>query len=397
METPQELGSGETGFDRFLSMRDARVQQARRLESIGELAGGVAHDFNHLLGVILGNAQAAVDELGSDSPVDRELQAISRAARHAAELTERLLVFSREEARPLQPVDLNEVIGGVEGLVARTIGDRIDLRVRLAKSLPPVMADPSQLEQILLNLAINARDAMPGGGRLLVETLGVELDEEYARVRPELSPGHYIRLTVADDGVGMDPDVRQRAFEPFFSTRADGTGTGLGLATVYAIVKSFDGHVAIYSEPAHGTVVRVHLPIAADAAGDRPADDDEVLSGGGERVLVVEDGGAIRRIIERILERGGYQAVSTGDPDKAIRIFSETEVDLVLTDVVMPDITGPELAEQLAEIRPEVPVLYATGYGSSSALVPADARVVEKPFTAAVLLSEVREAILARA
>ncbi|HZJ29367.1 MAG TPA: ATP-binding protein, partial [Solirubrobacterales bacterium] len=381
--------------------KEARTHQARRLEGIGELAGGIAHDFNNLLAVILNNAEMALEDITPGTQLEDGLREIYGAAENASRLTNQLLIFSRREITERLAVDLNEVVHELQRLLARVIGEHIEMQVRLDDDLPPVMASPSQLEQVILNLAINSRDAMPGGGRLGIETTTVELDEEYARTRPDVEPGEYVRLTVADDGEGMSSEVVARAFEPFFTTKEAGGGTGLGLATVYGIVKQSGGHVAIYSEPDGGAVVRVHLPAARgiEVKRRRPSDQaGDTEQGGGRTVLVVEDSEGVRRNVCRILERAGYRVLQTDRGSEALSICDSPseevgEINLVITDLVMPGMLGTELAEHLQRARPELPVLFMSGYADVARPVSEDATLIEKPFTSARLLERVADAL----
>src|SRR3954447_12878340 len=291
--------------------REQQSEQASRLESIGQLAGGVAHDFNNLLGVVLNYADFVAEEIGEESPAHRDVLEIRRAAERATQLTRQLLIFSRRDVVKPEPINLNDSVREMERLLRRTIGEHIELAVKFGPDLPAVMADPGQLEQVLVNLAINARDAMPQGGRLRIESAEVEADADFLEDNPELEPGKYIRLTVADTGTGMDEETQSRVFEPFFSTKPKGEGTGLGLATVYGIVRGSGGAIGIHSEPGEGTVFTVHLPaieasVATESNGDAPAGP----GGGGEHVLVVEDEDAVRTLAERILARAGYEVTA---------------------------------------------------------------------------------------
>lgn len=323
------------------------------------------------------------------------------AAERAAALTRRLLMFGRREVVQPEVLDLNAVVGELHSLLCRTLGEHVVVSVRLDPELSPVVADPSQLEQVLVNLAVNARDAMPGGGRLVIETANVTLDEESVALHtgPALAPGPYVRLSVTDSGTGMTPETVERAFDPFFTTKPRGQGTGLGLATVYGIVTDAGGHVALYSEVGLGTTFRIYLPPAPEpASGRRRTAPVASEPGRGETVLVTEDEDAVRVIAVRILTRGGYRVLAASGGEEALAYLADVAqpVDLLLTDVVMPGLSGPELSDRAAALRPGLPVLYMSGY--SHDLMPertlrAGVRLVEKPFTADLLLTRVREVL----
>jgi CheY-like chemotaxis protein len=321
----------------------------------------------------------------------REIRA---AADRAAALTRQLLVFSRREIAQPRVLDLNDLVVSVERLLSRTIGEHIALESVLDPDTPPVLADPNHLEQVLLNLAVNARDAMVDGGVLHVETGTVEIDEEYARLHADVRPGRYVRLAVSDTGCGMPDAVREKAFEPFFTTKPKGSGTGLGLATTYGIVKQNGGHIEIYSEVDRGTVVKVYLPAAAGEAPDRPkAEPLTAPPGRGQRVLVVEDEEGVRRISERILRGHGYEVLAASGPEEALSLASSNEIDLVLTDVVMPGMSGALLVEQLRESRKRIPAIFMSGYTDRPGALPGDAAFISKPFSRQQLLENVAQAL----
>ncbi len=388
--------------EREREAQTAREAQASRLESLGQLAGGISHDFNNLLSVIINYAAFVADELSPDSPIQDDVREIRRAGERAAELTRQLLVFSRREVVRPEALALNDVVGEMERLLRRTLGEHIQLSTSFSPDLHAIMADPGQIEQVLVNLAINARDAMPNGGQLHIETTNVELDEEFAMSHPDTHPGPHVRLTVADNGVGMPREVVERAFDPFFSTKPKGHGTGLGLATVYGIVKQAGGTVALYSEPGRGTVCKVHLPAAAGAAlhvrGAPPA----TTAGHGERILVVEDEDAVRRMATRILESHGYDVTSSDSASQALALVTSGEpFNLLLSDVVMPEMLGIELGARVGEVAPGLPVLYMSGYidpllNVEHASLDAE-RFIEKPFSGTALLTSVRRALDATA
>lgn len=389
--------------DRAESEREKALQeqlnQARRLESVGQLAGGIAHDFNNILGVILNYAEFVGEELDADSRAREDVEEIRRAAERAAALTRQLLIFSRREVVNPEPLDLSKVVTGLENLLHRALGERVELATRFDADLLVVEADPGQIEQVLVNLAVNARDAMPDGGRLLIEVENTELDEEYAYMHPDTEPGSYVRLKVSDTGVGMTEETIERAFEPFFTTKGKGEGTGLGLATVYGIVTGAGGRVDIYSEPGMGTTIKVHLPASP---GARPStgrsEVRERPAGNGEVVLVVEDEADVRRMAERILTKGGYSVIGTSGGEEALEVCGrpDQQIDLLLTDVIMPGMLGTELVERAKSMRPGLGVIFMSGY-SHNVLAPealaqqGDTAFIEKPFNSGELLREVRD------
>jgi PAS domain S-box-containing protein len=373
----------------------AQLDRARRLESVGQLAGGIAHDFNNILGVIMNYAEFVAGELEPESQAREDVEEIRKAAERAAALTRQLLIFSRREVVKPEVLDLGGLFGELENLLRRALGERVSLSVSFAEDLHAVEADPSQLEQVLVNLAVNARDAMPDGGRLLIEAENVLLDDEYAYMHPDTEPGHYIRLKVSDTGIGMDSETAERVFEPFFTTKAD--GTGLGLATVYGIVTAAGGRIDLYSEPGMGTTVKIHLPTTPEAASVAGQAPEPATGGHGEVVLVVEDEPDVRRMAERILTNGGYSVIGTEHGAEAVGIceVDRPPVDLLLTDVIMPEMLGTELVDRVRVGCPTLPVIYMSGY-SHAVLAPQALRddgnssFIEKPFSALALQGTVR-------
>jgi PAS domain S-box-containing protein len=388
---------------------ERRLQQSRRLESLGQLVGGVAHDFNNLLNVIAGYADFTEERLlqlaAEDErlePVRADVEQIQAAAQQAIRVTRQLLTFSKGEAAANREVlDLNEVVKSAGELLRRSLGEQIELIVSAGRALWRVEADRGQLEQVLVNLALNARDAMPGGGRLSIGTSNSEVDAAYAAQRPALEPGRYCQLTVSDTGTGMDQATIDRVFEPFFSTKPRGRGTGLGLATVYGIVSGLGGTVDIYSETGLGTTMNVLLPVTGkDAAGTaEPGPPGEVLRGHGERILLVEDEEGLRAMASRILTRNGYQVYAAEDGAGAVRLAQDpTErIDLLVTDVIMPEMLGNEVAERVRAARPDVPALFISGYAQQvldfHGIPTPEIDIVQKPFTEAILLSRVRRSL----
>src|ERR1044072_7811931 len=392
-----------------------RLHQAQRLESVGQLAGGIAHDFNNILGVIMNYAEFVADEQEPDSQALHDVEEIRRAAERAAALPRRpcvfsaggalqLVIFSRGEVVQPELLDLRLVVWGLENLLHRALGERVEMETHFDDDLMAIEADPGQIEQGLVNLAVNARDAMPDGGRLLIEADNAELDEEYAYMHPDTEPGDYVRLKVSDTGVGMDGKNIQRACEPFFTTKGKAEGTGLGLATVYGIVTGAGGRIDIYSEPGIGTTVKIHLPASSVAPGQVEAQPKERPVGRGEVVLVVEDEPDVRRMAERILTKGGYSAIGTSRGEEALDLCRRADrpIHLLLTDVIMPGMLGTELVEQISTIRPELEVIFMSGY-SHEVLAPealaeqGAGAFIEKPFSASELLKAVRGLLDARA
>jgi PAS domain S-box-containing protein len=387
---------------------ERRLQQSQRLESLGQLVGGVAHDFNNLLNVIQGYADFTAEEVQSLArtdarlePVLDDIEQVRVAAQQAARLTRQLLTFARHDVTRPEILDLNEAVEGAGQMLRRTLGEHIDLEIAAEPALWRVKADRGQVEQVLVNLAVNARDAMPAGGRLTIDTGNTEVDAAYATGRPELKPGRYARLRVSDTGTGMDRATADRVFEPFFSTKPKGRGTGLGLATVYGVVTGAGGSIEVYSEVGMGTTISVLLPAteedaSAPVAPDLPVDEHR---GHGETILLVEDEESLRELTSRILLRHGYQVRPVARGSEAVRLASDPAqvIDLLLTDVVMPEMMGNEVAERIDVIRPGVPALFMSGYAQpildTHGVLSPRFDIVEKPFTEAALLSRVRKAI----
>jgi hypothetical protein len=376
---------------------EERLTQAEKMEAIGRLAGGVAHDFNNLLTVISGYAELL---LARPETTGREqLGEIAHAAEQAAALTRQLLAFSRRQVLHPRVLDLDEIVAGMEPMVRRIIGDDVNVGVRLAGNLPSVEADQAQLERVILNLAANARDAMPDGGRLTIETAAVELDEDYVVSRGDGTPGPNVLLAVSDTGVGMSDDVQRHLFEPFFTTKEPGAGTGLGLATVFGVVKQSGGSIYVYSEEGRGTTFKIYLPAApgevdADAgAGDQGAEQ------GHETIVLVEDDESVRNLVRVMLESKGYTVLSAAGAEEAERLCAERagDVDLLLSDVVMPEVNGRVLAERLSAVTPSLRVLFMSGYSDEAVYrhgeISPDASFIEKPFTDRTLARKVREVL----
>jgi two-component system cell cycle sensor histidine kinase/response regulator CckA len=371
-----------------------RSNQAQRLQSLGQLAGGIAHDFNNLLAVISNYATFAAEETTDHPGVQADLARIRTAAERAGRLTRQLLVFARGEPQQAEVFDLNGAIADARSLLARTIGEHIELITVPSPEPLMISADRGQVQQILLNLALNARDAMPEGGTLVIEAAPVIFDDQQIDVQPKPRPGRYARLLVSDTGVGMSPEVAARIFEPFYTTKPKGQGTGLGLATVYGVVTQAGGSIKVYSEPSLGTTIRVYLPTAEQPAVPGPVPtEEEPPEGHGERILLVEDEDEVRRLVVRILERHGYQVLTARTGPEALKLAGDDGCDMLLTDVVMPEMSGPHLAGLMRRDRPDLPVLYMSGYSdgqlTAQRIVDEAVELIQKPFTPRELLHRV--------
>ncbi len=377
---------------------EAQLRQSQKMEALGQLTGGVAHDFNNLLTVILGNLDEIRDTLRGQPPALELIDEIQAAARRAADLTQRLTAFSRQQ--PLQPrvVDVNRLITGLEVLLRRTLGASISIEVIRGAGLWPCEVDPAQLENAVLNLALNARDAMPSGGKLTIETANARVDREYAEQHEELKPGQYVLVAVTDDGAGMSEAVLSRAFDPFFTTKGPGQGTGLGLSMVYGFVKQSGGHVKLYSELGEGTTVKIYLPrsMAQLEYEDRTRGSAPDVRGRGEVILVVEDEPNVRALTVRMLERLGYAVLVAEDGPSGLQVLeNHPEIELLFTDVVLPGgMNGAQLAELGRKIRPNLPVLYTSGYTENAIIhhgrLDPGVELLEKPFTRAALAQRLR-------
>jgi two-component system cell cycle sensor histidine kinase/response regulator CckA len=379
---------------------EEQLRQAQKMEAVGRLAGGVAHDFNNLLTVIAGRSHFLVSSLGPEDPGRRHVELIQKSAERAAKLTRQLLAFSRKQILELKLVDLGAVATGIESLLRRLIGEDVSLVVGGGEGLGRVKADPGQIEQVILNLAINARDAMPSGGPLTIETANVELDTVYAAHHAEVTPGPYVVLAVSDTGTGMDAATQARLFEPFFTTKEPGKGTGLGLATVYGIVKQSGGHIAVYSEPGRGSTFKVYLPRvegSPDAVESVPAATPP--SRGSETVLLVEDEAELRELAEEVLSSRGYTVLQAGSPAEALQLAERHDgpVHLLLTDVVMPGMSGRELADRLLGARPALKALFMSGYTDTAivhhGVLDPGTPFLQKPFTPDALVRKVRDVL----
>ena len=379
---------------------EEQLRQSQKMEAIGQLTGGIAHDFNNLLTIIKGNSQLSIADLKEGDPLRGNIEEIKDAADKAADLTRQLLAFSRRQILEMKVLDLNIILRNVDKMLRRVIGEDIELVTVLAEDLGRVKTDPGQIEQVIMNLVVNAKDAMPRGGKLTIETANVELDESYARNHVAVTPGRYVMVSVSDTGVGMIPEVKERVFEPFFTTKERGRGTGLGLSTVYGIVKQSGGNIWVYSEPKKGTTFKIYLPRV-----DEPLEElmerveSKELPRGDETILVVEDDDEVRKLAVRILRRQGYTVLEGSHGDEAYNICEQHggPIHLLLTDVVMPQMSGRELAERMASIRPEIKVLYMSGYTDNAiayhGILEKGINYIQKPFTVDGLARKVREVI----
>jgi CheY-like chemotaxis protein len=359
----------------------------------------VAHDFNNLLGVISGYSDLLLKDLGPQHPGSKRVGEIQKAAKRGAELTRQLLAFSRQQVLQPRILDLGEVVADMETMLHRLIGEDIRLVTRTQPALGAIRADPGQMEQVLMNLVVNARDAMPKGGGMIVETANTVLDEVYARGHPEIQAGPFVVLSVADTGEGMDAHTKARIFEPFFTTKEQGKGTGLGLATVFGIVQQSGGTIRVDSAPGEGTTCRVYFPRVEEGVVPPQVSGRAPARGGTETILLVEDAGPLRALFREILEGAGYTVGECSDPEQALARANalDAPVHLLLTDVVLPGQSGPELAKRVRIARPAIKVVFMSGYTDEAmglhGVVGAGARFIQKPFAPAVLLREVREAL----
>jgi len=378
---------------------EQQLRQAQKMEAVGRLAGGVAHDFNNILGVINGYSEILLGNQKVDDTVRRRIQEIFKAGQRAAALTRQLLAFSRRQVLQPKLISLNLVIEDMDKMLERLIGEDIEVQTILDPNLDAVKADPGQMEQVILNFCINARDAMPEGGSLTIETKNVDVDELQAAPHFPVKAGRYVRLNVSDTGAGMDKETMSHVFEPFFTTKGPEKGTGLGLATVYGIVEQSGGHVCVYSEPGQGSTFSVYLPAAV--AQEQPQElvsKPAELARGTETILLVEDAAPLRAMTRELLENGGYTVLEAADGHQAMRICEEFDgnISLLVTDVVLPKIQGPALAQKLTEAKTGLKVLYISGYADSivsGGVLKAGSAFLQKPFSADDLARKVREVL----
>ena len=382
-----------------LQQRDEQLRQAQKMEAIGRLAGGIAHDFNNLLMAIHGYGEMLVQNLEDGDERKSDAQEILKAADRAAGLTRQLLAFSRRQVFTQQPVALDQLVEGTQKMLQRLIGTGIEISTKIWPDLTPVLADSSQIEQILVNLVVNARDAMPNGGKITIELRNVELDKIGVAAHPGLQPGDYVEMAITDTGTGMDADTASRIFEPFFTTKEGSKGTGLGLATVYGIVQQSNGAIEVQSRLGHGTTFYVYLPRAVDLGKPAPIERAVSAAGGTETILLVEDDDRVRALVSNMLKKNGYRVLLASAADQALEIAARFggRIHLLLTDVVMPGLSGRLLSERLTALRPETRVLYMSGYSDDAVLrhgvKRAAAHFIQKPFSVDALTHKVREAL----
>jgi len=381
---------------------EERLNHAMKMEAIGRLAGGVAHDFNNNLVPIMGISHMLLEEFDPKHPFYEDIEEIREAGRRCAELTRQLLAFGRRQVLKVSMLDLNEVIRNMEKMLGRVIGENIYLETRLAPDLAGVKADKGQMEQVIVNMAVNARDAMPRGGKLTIATRNVRLDEDYTNSRVAVTPGRYVMLAVSDTGTGMDEETMARIFEPFFTTKEKGKGTGLGMATAYGVVKQLGGDIRCYSEPGKGTTFEIYMPEVGEKVEEEPQEAEEAASEplrGCETILLVEDAPAVRKLTGRMLSEKGYKVLEAGSGEEAIELAERhpERIHLVITDVIMPGISGGELADKLTEKHPEIKVIYISGYMGDAivhhGVLERGINFIQKPFTPDSLLGKVRRVL----
>jgi PAS domain S-box-containing protein len=374
-----------------------QLRQAQKMEAIGRLAGGVAHDFNNLLGVIIGYSELALDRIETASPVRGQVEQIRRAGERASALTRQLLAFSRQQVLDTKTLNVNAIISDMAQMLLRLIGEDVEMQTKLDPELYPIRGDQGQIEQVIMNLVVNARDAMPQGGKLMIETRNLTVEEDESQRRTPMVPGDYILLTISDTGLGMDAETQAHIFEPFFTTKARGKGTGLGLATVYGVVKQSGGYIWVYSEPGLGATFKIYLPRVLDELQtSRPADIEDSQQQSAT-VLVVEDEVSLRTFTCTLLQENGYRVLEAGDGEEALALADQYKepIHLLLTDMIMPGMNGPAVAEKLALLHPEAKVLFMSGYTGfvSRGLIDPHALLVSKPFTREELLRKIRQVL----
>ncbi|MBE0602665.1 MAG: response regulator, partial [Deltaproteobacteria bacterium] len=377
-----------------------QLQQAMKMEAVGRLAGGIAHDFNNILTVISGNIELARMALNPSDPLNRSLDQVAKASDSAAALTRQLLAFSRKQIIAPKVLSLNELVRNIRQMLGRLIGENVELRTVLQDNLGSVKVDPGQFEQVLVNLAVNARDAMPEGGKLTIETADLSLDERYCAAHPEAHPGDFVLLSVSDTGHGMSAEVKEHLFEPFFTTKSTGHGTGLGLATTFGVVKQAGGAIEVYSEEDRGTTFKIFLPLAGKEAEKLTK---EVLSldrlKGDETVLLVEDEESVRRVAMIILKELGYRAIEARNGEEALMIAEKHggRIDLLMTDIVMPGMNGRELSDRLKKIHPETKPLFTSGYTENvivhHGILESNLDFIGKPYSVQALAEKIREVL----
>ncbi len=376
---------------------EQQLRQAQKMESIGTLAGGVAHDFNNILTAIIGYANIAKMKMQPDDALHSSIDSILSSAERAADLTGSLLAFSRKQIINPKPVNINMIVRGVEKLLRHLIGEEVDLSTRLDDGNPVIMADTGQIEQVLLNLVTNARDAMPHGGAIAITTQAIDLDEDFVKRHGFGTPGRYALVSVSDTGTGMDAETREKIFEPFFTTKEAGGGTGLGLAIVYGIVKQHNGSISVYSEPGKGTTFNIYIPLVFVPGAERPAAARELPRGGTETILLAEDDRDVRDIVRSVLQDFGYRVIDAANGQEAIDRYRERSsgIDLVMLDVIMPKKSGREVYDVIKSINPSAPVLFTSGYTADiihkKGIFEEDFQFLSKPISPVNLLQKIRE------
>jgi two-component system cell cycle sensor histidine kinase/response regulator CckA len=395
----KQAEAGLARVEEALRQSEGQLRQAQKMEAVGRLAGGVAHDFNNVLSVILSYGELIIGDLKPSDPLRADIEEIRKAASRAAGLTRQLLMFSRQQVVEPKVVDLHEVLMGMDKMLQRILGEDVDLVSMPPKSVGRVKVDPSHIEQVILNLVVNARDAMPTGGKLTIETANVVLDEGYAQAHVPAKAGPHVMMAVSDTGTGMDRETQARIFEPFFTTKEMGKGTGLGLSTVFGIVQQSGGNIWVYSEPGKGTTFKVYLPRVDEEVDSIRLQVAPATLGGSETVLLVEDEEQVRTIVQSILRRQGYRVIPAQHAGEALLLCESHPgpIELLLTDVVMPQMSGPELATRLAVTRPEMKVLCMSGYTDDSivrhGVLESGVAFLQKPITPASLATKVREVL----
>ncbi|MCZ7646031.1 MAG: ATP-binding protein [Planctomycetota bacterium] len=377
------------------------MRQSQKLEAVGQLAGGVAHDFNNLLTIINGRCQLALARMPPADPARKELEIVLQTGERAVSLTRQLLAFSRKQMLDPKVLNLNDLVQHLQQMLVRLLGEDVELRTKLAPDLWAAKVDPSQVDQIVMNLAVNARDAMPHGGGLVIETQNTVLDEAYASKHPAVKPGEYVMLSVSDTGCGMDEETKARIFEPFFTTKEMGRGTGLGLSTVYGIVKQSSGHIWVYSVPGQGTVFKIYLPRARGEKVEAESSEEARLKSvaGAETIMVVEDEDEIRELLNQVLASHGYKVLLAENGLKALDLAAahSGEIHLLLADVVMPKLSGRELADRFMLTRPGTRLLFMSGFTDDAlanrGVLGEDAAFLEKPFSIDLLALKVRQVL----
>jgi PAS domain S-box-containing protein len=376
-----------------------RLRHMQRMETVGQLAGGVAHDFNNLLTPILGYSELILLELSEEDPKYKEIKVIREAAQKAKHLTQQLLSFSRKQVLEMQPVDLNQVITGFEKILKRTIREDTEILFNLQPGLHSILGDISQIGQILMNLSVNAQDALPNGGTIMIETSNILVDDLYAQLNPDVTEGDYVKLELTDNGMGMSDEVRKHIFEPFFTTKDEGKGTGLGLATVYGIVKQHNGYIEVYSETGHGTTFKIYFPVI-DAKVLQPAERSaDQRRNGGEQVIVVEDNEMARHLVCNILKQHGYAVLEFAGSQACVDYFEESRASahLLLSDIIMPEMNGKVLYQKLNKLNSDLKVIYMSGYPDDviahHGILESGMHFIQKPFSVNALLDKINEAL----